>query len=224
MDANSFGQHCLNAFVQALPASCAAFYRIDATLEARDFQLWSMPGPLHRAYLEHYRQVDPLRPRHCSANGARVIPLSAGMAMQAEASNRLYQGFLQRHAVVDVVEVVAHVGGRPAVGVSLLRDVRLGRFAASELTRLEPLHALMQMAAASLPAPPQDALARLSAREREIAGLLREGASNKQLAERLGIGLPTVKTHLLNLFRKVGAGNRTELVTRLFLQGHQPSG
>lgn len=57
--------------------------------------------------------------------------------------------------------------------------------------------------------------------------LLREGVSNKQLARHLDLGLPTVKTHLINLFRKVGVKNRTELVGALFLPentGTQPSG
>lgn len=217
MDSSTFGQHCLSAFVQAVPASCAAFYRIDSTLEARDFLLWSMPGPMHKAYLEHYRHLDPLRPGHCDVHGAKVIPLREGMARQGEADNRLYQGFLRRHAVVDVVEVIARVGGRPAAGISLLRDASRGRFEAVELGRLEPLHALMQMAAATLPDTPSSPSFQLSARERQIAMLLRDGASNKLLSERLGIGLPTVKTHLINLFRKVGARNRTELVSLLFL-------
>lgn len=217
MTPSIFGQHCLQAFMQAVPARCAVFYRIDATLEARDFLLQGMHAPMHAAYLEHYRHLDPLRPSHCSASGGAVVPLREGMARQGEADNRLYQGFLHRHAVVDVVEVIARVDGRPSAGVSLLRDAAQGRFAAAELARLEPLHALMQMAAASQPGVPADTLSQLTARERQIAELLRDGASNKLLARQLGIGLPTVKTHLLNLFRKVGARNRTELVTLLFL-------
>lgn len=216
MTPSTFGRHCLQAFMQAVPARCAVFYRIDATLEARDFLLQDMHAPMHAAYLEHYRHLDPLRPSHCSAGGA-VVPLHEGMARQGEADNRLYQGFLRRHAVVDVVEVIARVDGRPAAGISLLRDAAQGRFEAADLARLEPLHALMQMAAASLPGVPADEPPQLTARERQIAQLLRDGASNKLLARQLGIGLPTVKTHLLNLFRKVGARNRTELVTRLFL-------
>lgn len=217
MTPSTFGQHCLQAFMQTVPARCAVFYRIDATLEARDFLLQGMHAPMHAAYLEHYRHLDPLRPSHCSAGGGAVVPLHEGMARQGEADNRLYQGFLRRHAVVDVVEVIARVDGRPSAGVSLLRDAAQGRFEAAELARLEPLHALMQMAAATLSGVPADTLSQLTARERQIALLLRDGASNKLLARQLGIGLPTVKTHLLNLFRKVGARNRTELVALLFL-------
>lgn len=213
----TFGQHCLTAFVQAVPASCAVFYFIDAAFEAREFLLWSVPKPLHQAYLSHYRHLDPLRPSHCNLESTKIIPLREGMAYQNEADNRLYQSFLQRHAVVDVAEVVAYVGGRPKVGISLLRNASQGRFETAELAHLEPLHALMQMAAATLPNAASPPIFQLSTREQQIAGLLREGASNKLIAERLGIGLPTVKTHLLNLFRKVGARNRTELISRLFL-------
>jgi len=46
---------------------------------------------------------------------------------------------------------------------------------------------------------------------------VRLGASNKQLALELNVGLPTIKTHLINLFRKTGVTSRTELVGTLFL-------
>lgn len=65
--------------------------------------------------------------------------------------------------------------------------------------------------------PCEDALAGLTPKERQIALLLRQGASNKQLALELGVGLPTIKTHLINLFRKTGVASRTELLSTLFL-------
>jgi DNA-binding NarL/FixJ family response regulator len=46
--------------------------------------------------------------------------------------------------------------------------------------------------------------ARTHPRERQIAELLRQGHSNKLIARALEVGLPTVKTHLINLFRKLG--------------------
>jgi DNA-binding CsgD family transcriptional regulator len=63
----------------------------------------------------------------------------------------------------------------------------------------------------------EDSLSGLTPKERQIALLLRQGASNKQLALELDVGLPTIKTHLINLFRKTGVTSRTELVGALFL-------
>lgn len=212
----SLGQHCLSAFRHFVPASLAAFYRIDANLQACDFQLRGMQPPMHAAYLNGYRDLDPLSPEACAASGLPVMSLEQGLRRQPAASGQLYQGFLRRYAVIDVVEVIAHVDERPVVGISLLRHADLGPFSAHELQGLLPLHGLMQMAAQGLPGA-QNRLLQLTPRERQIALLLRDGASNKELARELGIGLPTVKTHLLNLFRKQAVSNRTELVAALFI-------
>lgn len=51
----------------------------------------------------------------------------------------------------------------------------------------------------------------LSPRELEIAALLREGASNNMIAEKLFISVPTVKTHVRNVLRKYRVSAREEL-------------
>ena len=56
-------------------------------------------------------------------------------------------------------------------------------------------------------------LAVLSRREREVAGLLAEGLSNKQVARRLAITLATVKDHVHRILRKTGLPNRTAIAT-----------
>jgi DNA-binding NarL/FixJ family response regulator len=45
--------------------------------------------------------------------------------------------------------------------------------------------------------------------------LMKEGAENQVIADRMGISLDTVKSHLRNLMGKAAIGNRTELVLRL---------
>jgi DNA-binding CsgD family transcriptional regulator len=56
-------------------------------------------------------------------------------------------------------------------------------------------------------------LALLSGREREILGLAAEGLRSREIAARLGISEPTVKTHLHNVYRKLGVTNRVEATT-----------
>ena len=55
----------------------------------------------------------------------------------------------------------------------------------------------------------------LSAREVEIAVLIARGMANKQIAAELSISPATVRTHIYNLYRKVGAGSRVELLNKL---------
>jgi DNA-binding NarL/FixJ family response regulator len=51
----------------------------------------------------------------------------------------------------------------------------------------------------------------LTPREREIAGLIGSGASNRDIAARLTVGEGTVKAHLTAIFRKLGFNDRLQL-------------
>ena len=55
----------------------------------------------------------------------------------------------------------------------------------------------------------------LTAREREIAELIEQGFSNKEIAERLEIGLPTVKNHVHNILTKLKATRRGQAAAML---------
>lgn len=51
----------------------------------------------------------------------------------------------------------------------------------------------------------------LTERERELAGFISDGLSNKQIAEKSGITERTVKAHLNNIFKKVDVSSRVQL-------------
>lgn len=55
----------------------------------------------------------------------------------------------------------------------------------------------------------------LSPREQEVAQCAAAGARNKEIAWQLGISEGTVKLHLFHAYRKLGVGNRVELVLAL---------
>ena len=54
----------------------------------------------------------------------------------------------------------------------------------------------------------------LSKRELEILGLLAQGHSNQEIAEKLFISLSTVKTHIQNLFEKLEVKRRIQAVEK----------
>ena len=51
----------------------------------------------------------------------------------------------------------------------------------------------------------------MSKREREVVGLIAEGLSNKEMAERLHIALHTVKSHMHNVLEKLGLHSRLQV-------------
>ncbi|MBR0783619.1 LuxR C-terminal-related transcriptional regulator [Bradyrhizobium iriomotense] len=61
-------------------------------------------------------------------------------------------------------------------------------------------------------------LAQLTQRERQIARLVSEGKSNKEIARQLDVSQGTVKVHLYNIFQKLEITNRTVLATISLLQ------
>jgi DNA-binding NarL/FixJ family response regulator len=59
----------------------------------------------------------------------------------------------------------------------------------------------------------------LTAREREVLELVRDGLANKQIARRLGISERTVKAHLTSVFSTIGVADRT--AAALWAERHQ---
>ena len=56
--------------------------------------------------------------------------------------------------------------------------------------------------------------ARLSAREREVLGLIVQGLTNKEIGRVLGLSPRTVETHRANLLAKLEAGSLAQLIRR----------
>ena len=59
----------------------------------------------------------------------------------------------------------------------------------------------------------------LSAREVEVLQLVSEGRSNKEIGDALGLSALTVKSHLARIARKVGTGDRAEMVAHTMRSG-----
>lgn len=67
--------------------------------------------------------------------------------------------------------------------------------------------------------PGSEVLESLSQREREVLTLMAEGLSNQQIADRLGIGEKTVKTHVSNVLGKLDVSDRTQAAVYAWKSG-----
>ncbi|GAC1032480.1 helix-turn-helix transcriptional regulator [Pseudomonas sp. No.21] len=111
-----------------------------------------------------------------------------------------------------------YLGGDLAQAAATLRD---GLTLAEQFNLQQPLRELQLRQPAMLKAldmdpgeEPDDSLAGgpLSQRELEVLGLIAQGSSNQEIAERLFISLHTVKTHARRINGKLGVKRRTQAV------------
>lgn len=63
------------------------------------------------------------------------------------------------------------------------------------------------------------AVSRLTSRELEILRLISLGHTNPEIAEQLQVGLPTVRTHVINIFNKLGVKDRSAAVAAGYERG-----
>jgi DNA-binding CsgD family transcriptional regulator len=119
--------------------------------------------------------------------GASLIPVLAPLIAQAEMSS------------------VAALGQKK-YDAELAAGKRLSREEAIQL-------ALGEQPAAQLPAarPPNGTLGPLAKREAEVAHLLAEGLSNKQIGARLFISERTVDSHVRSILNKLGFNTRAQI-------------
>ncbi|WP_396332409.1 response regulator transcription factor [Burkholderia anthina] len=222
---------CVDAFDAFASPSAIVFYRLDQSGEPADFELFGMPESMHRTYIARYRMLDPLHPSRCAAGERAVVTLASQLPDERRDASAYWTRFLRRHDVADVVEIwLRDEAGRTVGAFSLLRfgngealgNSTAGRFAPGEIDALARLQPVAEAALGPLLRARRGihrigCEERLTYREEQIARLVRDGRSNKEIARDLALGQPTIKTHLMRMYRKLGVSNRTELVGALFL-------
>ncbi|MFF3554766.1 response regulator transcription factor [Streptomyces tsukubensis] len=70
--------------------------------------------------------------------------------------------------------------------------------------------------------PARPELPAVTPREREVLGLIGAGLTNKEISDRLHMGVTTVKTHVASLMAKTGRDNRIRLAVLAVLCGVVP--
>jgi len=117
---------------------------------------------------------------------------------------------LSVHGEPDVVRSSLAAG---ASGYVLKESVSCDLLAAVRAASLGAVYLSAELAPVlAAPAPPDDALPRLSPREREVVRLIVEGYSTKDIATRLFTSPKTVEKQRRDAMRKLGVGNVAMLV------------
>jgi DNA-binding NarL/FixJ family response regulator len=132
-------------------------------------------------------------------------------AVQAGAQGYLLKG-APREELFQAIRVVAGGGSllQPVVAARLLRSLREGEKGGEQDAAPGGREAAPPAPPLSPSTPPEA----LTERELEVLRCLARGRQNKEIAADLTITERTVKFHVSAILAKLGAGNRTEAVTK----------
>jgi DNA-binding CsgD family transcriptional regulator len=216
--------HALTVAVAMVPARLAVFFEVTRRLEIDDVVVLGPKGG-DRLALEWVHSVasleplDPFAPRRVADSSASVLTL-ADVDSRAEPAPSRYRGYLQDLGVGDVACMYLRSAGAIVGGIGLLRERGAPRFAGPEVGMLRRLHPLLEHAYVYAPRPEllpghAPAVAGLTPREAEVAQLVAIGATNAEIARALSVSLATVKTHLTQIYAKLGLRSRTQLALLL---------
>ncbi|EDR6981601.1 LuxR family transcriptional regulator [Salmonella enterica subsp. enterica] len=209
--------HCLQSIAQLIPLSSAVFYRVNAYLKPEAYVLHNISNSTHQQYLEHFQPLDPLSSSRFGQQVVTVATMTPGICAR---HRHYYHEFMLPNHVCDMIEIFIRRGHRIIAGISLMRDIP---FSSEERLRAQAVQPLLGLAIHDSLQEDNNLTSILTAKEREIVGMVCEGASNKLIARQLNISLSTVKTHLRNIFAKTEVINRTELVSRTRMSSVQDS-
>ena len=142
------------------------------------------------------------------------------------------RAYADRHSAPDVCVIVTPLPDGPAVPlIRMLRArgwqkvvVLSGKADARAIhsTLVAGVRSVLirkQPEAPAAPVPLAGAAA-LSERELEVLRMVADGQTNREVGERLGVSALTVKSHLARIARKLGSGDRAEMVATAIRCGY----
>ncbi|MCZ0734137.1 LuxR C-terminal-related transcriptional regulator [Phreatobacter sp. AB_2022a] len=229
----ALGEACHREIVRLIGSPTVGFYLLDGSKPNLCFARQA-PAGFIREYRDEFNNTDPLLDyildKQEPVDGATLIGEGAWKHCR---NFQLLKRWGLSHCMAGPVFIEEKLAGL----VYTANAGEVGRYRAAALDRMQMLCraaslALTTMAETGrLDGPPGDrrveavaplpkdqvpsGASDLPSRLREVALLLCQGRSNKEIARDLGISSNTVKDHISKLCQRLGAHNRTEVVHRL---------
>jgi DNA-binding CsgD family transcriptional regulator len=169
------------------------------------------PANLDR-YGEWHQHHDPIT--FVLQSHRRATRVTDVMPQRELMHTEFFTDFLSRDGLHWGMNLHAFEGNRALGDLRIWRRKGRGDFSDHEkalLDLIEPafIGALRTAAVAQMPAEaPWNAL---SAREQQVASAVCEGLTDKEIARRMAVGVPTVRTYLRRIFDKLGIERRSAL-------------
>lgn len=216
------GHEILSLLGRMVPVAGSCFYDVDSDMVATHHYMQNLGEKWLGAYQDCFFEYDPLHPSHYADGQTTIATFNMNANVRDWRAREYASNFLIPQNTPYQLEIYFRSADRIIAGASLMRRREMGCFTDGDVDLLQRLVPFVEFTVGWTGRNAvQDKLAMfgLSPREREIADLVAQGLSNKEICRDLDLELPTVKTYMSRIFTKTGVRTRTELLSRLFLNG-----
>ena len=228
--AEQFQQSALQLINELIDISSSAFYWLDLEIGNKCTALSNLDADIEKTYHKEFRSLDPLNPRKFDHTNDRVVTIDSQMPFSLLRQTIYYQEFMQPSNHRYVADMFFRYEGEVIAVLTCLRDESGVQFSEKELSLLRILQPFLETTLNTVYLPKlieerQTLQGKydLTKRELDVLELIISGDSNKAIALKLNLGLATVKTHSLHIYRKTGFSCRNELLSNIIAdlkEGH----
>lgn len=219
---HQFQRESLKLINELLVLKSSAFYLVDPNMTHRGVVTHNLSPEDDKLYQNRYMHLDPLNPSRHEKSGVSVVHMDSVMSPALINQSVYYQDFLKPFDFRYVADIFLRAEEKIVAVITLLRSEAQSDFTVDELALLRQIQPFLEYTLNSVYMPRRITERmtlgdryELTARELDVLELIISGASNKQIAKELALGVATVKTHLQHIYHKAGVVSRTELLSKI---------
>ena len=177
-----------------------------------------MEGEYHR---DHWHK-DPLHPSLYDDTDTVVVSDSMLMPLDDWKRESIYLEFLKPHGMVHDMDTFFRQSGKIIGVLTLLRSDENSPFTDADVKQMQVVQPFIEYTLSKVFIPQriterQQLQERfdLTLREVDVMEYALTGLSNKELIKHLKMSLPTLRTHLQKLYKKVGVHSTSEMIAQV---------
>ena len=197
----------------------------------QNFQQSAYSIPSKETMEDEYQRVhwhkDPMHPTLYEDTDTIVVSDSMLMSLAEWQQHPFYLEFLKPHGLEHDMDVFFRKDGRIVGVLTMIRTDADCPFTPEDVAVIEKLHPFMEYTLDKVflserISERKQLIERydLTLREMDVLEYALSGLSNKELARYLKISLPTLRTHLQNIYLKVDVHSTSELISRVLRENN----
>ncbi len=215
-------RNCLDFLITLGDGKGGLFYTLDTDMKPSFYTLHTVDRGAQELYRSNYFATDPLQARYYLKSGQNIVSLDHVPAHLKRQSEVFRNEFLIPAGYNHTLELFIRCNSKIIAGISLQRHKDDLPFTEHELNIIAKARNFIEFRLLhqnpAILLQHENNGEHLTLREEQILALLCRGLTYQTIALELNIASSTVKTHIQNIYGKLGVANRNELFVRLLEQ------